>query len=705
MQTMKTLFTIVLACSAALCFSQPAAVKQRSVALLDCTARNNETSDGEIYSARHFLKLAGIPFVVTTNVDTAMQYGMIIASSRLQSSTMNQPERDSLAAFVSRGGTLVAPIVTDNALFNLFGVSAVASATTRYTMTFDTAAAPAECRWLNDTAEVKISLGRASYVNVITTRNYTIASGQSLGKYDDLTDAIVRNTSGQGTTYALGFSFKSLCQTNQLNLDYEAQRVYSNGFEPTSDAVMFFLKGIYTLKTPRAVWLHTSPGTSTTSLLITHDVDATTAYDTMSHYADYEFNIGVKSTYLITTHYINDDWLSDFYNASSIPKVQYVLGKGHFLASHSVGHFPDFDSPTIFPLGNQNNTQGNYLPYYPTNGPTAGGSVYGELQVSKQILENDYGVTIRTFRSGHLAYNPKMINALDTLGYTYNTTNAAADVLTHFPFRGRFDKNSNGMLSNTIWEIPMTISDVFQSNPIDNTNYPQKVAIWLDVINRNRANNAANILLIHPNRMYKLTAEMSLISQLPGGVFLSDIETFGDYWRQRDGVTFTSRLDGDTLTVIVPSALLPLDSMISFIADHGQLLDLVKAEDENGNPLTVMQSNWDDDDLVLHFAPQLIITGTPPPEDELNLVVYPNPLFIGAGNDRIALEFDAPAGNKVYAAVLDLSGRIIQTEQFVCSGEKRQYYELAAGNLAAGMYLIRIETTKGAATKRLLIAR
>lgn len=697
---MKTPFTFFLALIGLACFSQPAAVKQRSVALLDCTARNSETSDGEIYSARHFLKVAGIPFIITTNVDTAIQYGMVVTSSRLQNGTLDVSERDSLAAFVSRGGYLVAPIVTDNALFTLFGISSVTSATTRYTMTFDTLAAPDECRWHNDTAEVKISLGRASYVNVITTRNYGLASGQSIATYDDTTDAIVRNSYGQGKTYALGFSFKSLGQTNQLNLDFDAQRIYSNGFEPTSDAVMFFLKGIYTQKTDKSVWLHTSPGTSQTSLLLTHDVDATTAYDTMGNYADYEFNIGVKATYLITTHYINDAWLSDFYNASSIPKVQYVYSKGHTLASHSVGHFPDFDQPAVFPIGAAGNTMTNYLPYYPVNGPTAGGTVYGEAEVSKAILDNDFGVNVRTFRSGYLAYNPKMINVLDSTGYTYNTTNAAPDVLTHFPFRGRYDKNSNGMLANSIWEIPMTISDVFSTNPIDAANYPQKVAIWLDVVNRNRANHAPNILLIHPNRMYKLAAEMSLISQLPNGVFISDLESFGDYWRERDNVVFTSRLDGDTLTIIVPSALLPLDTMISFIVDEGQQLGLVKAEDDNGSPLTVIQSNWDDDDLILHFDPQVIITGKPGVAAASRFALYPNP-----ASDRVSLEFDAPPGSTARAVFMDLSGRIMQTESFTCGAEKRNYRELETGSLSPGMYLLRLETENQSETKRLLIIR
>src|ERR1043165_3477418 len=135
--------------------------------------------------------------------------------------------------------------------------------------------------------------------------------------------------------------------------------------------------------------------------MVTHDVDATTAFESMSYYADYESSIGLSSTYLITTHYINDGALSDFYNPGSIPKVQYLQSKGHVIASHSVGHFVDFDIDTIVPLGVLGNTPSTYLPYSSgTIGSTVGATVIGEVEVSKNLLEADLGATIRTFRAG-----------------------------------------------------------------------------------------------------------------------------------------------------------------------------------------------------------------------------------------------------------------------------------------------------------------
>ena len=411
------LTTILLFCGLA-CSANS---NSRTVALLDCTVRNAEANDAELFSAEHLLKVAGIPYIKTTDVYVAIDYGMIVTSSRLQSSTLVQAERDSLYSYVFSGGILFTPIVTDAALYNLFGISGEQTSTTRYTMRFDTVAANAECRWLNDTAEVKISLGRTTYPNIFTTRAYSVQNAQAIAFYEDSSIALTRHPYGSGKAYTLGYSFKNIIQNNLLNNDFDAQRIYSNGFEPTTDAVILFVKGIYTTHISYSAWLHTSPYNTRSSLLITHDVDATTAFDTMSYYADYEYGMGISTTYLITTHYINDDWLSDFYNASSIPKVQYLLTKGHKLASHSVGHFPDFDNETIFPLGNTGNTTITYQPYYANSGPTAGGSVYGETEVSKNLLLADCGTTVRTFRSGHLAYHDQMINALDTLGYVFNS--------------------------------------------------------------------------------------------------------------------------------------------------------------------------------------------------------------------------------------------------------------------------------------------
>lgn len=436
--------------------------------------------------------------------------------------------------------------------------------------------------------------------------------------------------------------------------------------------------------------------------MITHDVDATSAYDTMHFYSDYENSIGVKASYFFTTHYINDALLSDFYNANSIPKVQDVLAKGHIAGSHSVGHFPDFDDESIFPIGVLGNTATNYQPYNFGSGATTGGSVLGETEVSKNLLETNFGIQVKTFRAGYLCFNDKIINALDTIGYTNSTTLSAADILTNFPFQQHKERSTSGALTN-VWEYPMTISDVFSSNPITNINYPQKVAIWLDVINRNMANNAPNVLLIHPTRQYKLTAQQNLISSLPSGVLVTNLELFANYWQKRNLVSFTSTLVNDSLTVIIPSSLLPLDSMISLVVDSGQFLSSIKVIDDLNNPIQITKSNFNTNDVILHFGsfPE-IVTSTNEKiisKNSFYVNAFPNP-----SNTSCTIVFRLDSVSKINIELFDMLGNrlpIINNEDLNIGWQDITF---DTSNLPNGIYLYKVSIDSKSVTKKLMVS-
>lgn len=682
--------------------SQSFAAGQRTVALLDLTLRNAETTDGELYSAEYILKVSGIPYRITTNIDTAKKYGMILASSKLDvTTTLTTAEKDTLIGYVNSGGVLVAPNVRDSYFYSLFGISGNTSHNDLHLVHFKYFLNDPSFKWLNDTMEQTISLGDTAYPTVINSRTYSVAGALALAEFENTDVAITKNFYGAGKAYALGFSFRNLILTNQLNRDYDAQRVYSNGFEPTSDALVLFIKGIYVANTPKALWLHTSPYDSKTTLMITHDVDATSAYDTMSYYSDYENSIGLKTTYLFTTHYVNDGLLSDFYNLTNLPKVQYVLNQGHIGGSHSVGHFPDFDDELVFPMGAMGNTSATYVPYNSGSGSTTNGTVLGETEVSKELLESNFGITVKTFRAGYLCFNDKLPNALDTLGYQYNTTFSAGDVLTNFPYRLRKDRSASGAMTG-VWEIPMTISDVFNSSPITSSNYPQKVATWLDVISRNMENNAPNVLLIHPTRYYKLYAQQDLINQLPAGVFVTNLEEFAGYWKARDAVQFTSEIVNDTLIVTVPASLLPLDSAISFIVDSGQLLSHIKAQDDLGNPLGVTQSNWNTNDLILHFTsfPVLNNGWISAQQDKILTSCFPNPAY---DNCTIEFRIEKPCALKI--ELLDILGNCIQLPgngQYSAGWHK---VPCMTAQLSQGVYFYRISSGDFSVTKKIVVAR
>ncbi len=679
----------------------PGGEASRTIAILDLTTKNAETTDAEIYSVQHVLKVAGLSFITTADVNTAITYPIVIASSKLGSATFTIAEQDSLISFVNKGGILIAPTIFASSLHPLFGISGNTEATTRHRINFNTSLPNPAFRWLEDTLERNISLGSFNYPNVVSSNSFSTTTAVGLATYDDNSTAITQNNYGLGKAYTLGVSFKNMILIPQLNKDFEAQRTYSNGFEPTSDAWILFLKGICIGQIPNSVWLHTSPYDSKASLIVTHDIDATTSYDTMHYYADFENSIGLSATYFVTTHYLEDGVLSAFYNSASIPKVDYLLDKGHKLASHSVGHFHDFDDESHVPYGALGNTTSNYAPYNGGLGQTTtGATVLGETELSKHLLEADLGVNIRSFRAGYLCYHNKLVSALDTLGYTFNSTYSAGDVLTNFPYKNRKDRVSSGAPSS-VWEIPMTISDVFNSNLMSPENYLEKQATWIDVVERNTRNYAPTVLLVHPTRYYKLFAEQGLISLLPSDVTTFDIETYGDYWLNRNSVTFTSKLQNDTLTVVIPHTLLPIDTKISFIVDDGQSLSFIKAEDDLGNPIAVIQSLWETNSVIIHFGnytPLSIAEHSFSKENSVIFTCNPNPV-----SNTARVEVWQKTSGRLTIQLFDMMGKLVKTitNEGRHPGIYRETFD--AANLASGTYFCKVSVDGESKVKKVIM--
>ncbi len=569
----------------------------REVALLDLVPRNGDSNVSKLIATQHALSVAGVPFVTTTDLAVAVQYAMIVCDARIQSSTLDAAEETVLIDYVNGGGILLSPRVSESNLYPLFGITSQTSSTTHFTTEWNMAGGHPEMVWFDDPLEQTISLGRDTSTEMFHTKHFTVDTAAVLASYGDGPIAITRNQYGAGFAYQIGFSFKDVVIRNLLNLDYSAQRSYSNGFEPTTDTIMLFLRGIYTSRVPYGAWKHTSPYASDAVMMMTHDVDSTTGMQRMAWFAELEENSGLQGTYMITTHYISDAVAGDFYTPHTT-EIAEIHSRGHLLESHSVGHFPDFHDETVFPEGSPGNTMATYTPSY-DGSQTTGGTVFGEFEVSKLLLENDFGASISLFRSGHLAFNEKQFNVLALAGYDYDTTNSANDLLTNFPYQGVEDSNFSGALS-TVWEIPMTISDVFPDAPISIDNYADKAAIWFDVTQRNADNYASTVLLIHPNRDYKVWAEDLYLQSLPTTIMQMNPVAFGDYWKQRNAFSYSSELNGSDLLITVPDAQLPLNSKLSIVVHDGALLNSIEVRSEGNQLLSFQTMSWEGNDLLVY---------------------------------------------------------------------------------------------------------
>jgi hypothetical protein len=300
---------------------------------------------------------------------------------------------------------------------------------------------------------------------------------------------------------------------------------------------------------------------------------------------------GISATYNITTHQFLDDINGDNYS-SHIWQMKSLVQKNHVIGSHSFGHFPDFGSGEIFPVGEPLQNADSYNPRFSeADGQTIGGTVYGELGVSKMLLDNDLNYNVKVHRSGHLVVNPAQYDILDELGYRYSSSFTSPDVLTGFPFYMHQGRDINGAKLPII-EIPLTISDVFGNHgaAIDEFNWMVKAELWLSVLISYSNNNSMTTLLVHPNRKFKLDAMVHVLDHMPADIYPMELTHYADFWKAREQVEFSSTIADRVLKIYANNAFFANDAF-TFVFDlpHG----IESVELYNGNNQLVQHHQKD----------------------------------------------------------------------------------------------------------------
>jgi hypothetical protein len=290
---MYRVYTLLLAtfCSTTIIFTQNTL---RAIAILDLIERNGETNEADLISVKHLIDVVGVPHIVTTDLDLASHYSMIFCTSALRNRTFSDKEEDILEKYVETGGILFAPRIENDDLFALFGIDEYEESKSRHEIIWNSTSNIPALRYINEPEEFVISLGRSTIDKIFSTWGYLPAGAQTLASFADGTSAIIRNAHGLGQALAIGLSWKEVVLRNHINQDYEAQRITSNGFEPTMDVLMLFVRALYAEFHPYTVWKNTSPGISRAALMITHDVDSHTGMDSLHFFVDYEHANNIK---------------------------------------------------------------------------------------------------------------------------------------------------------------------------------------------------------------------------------------------------------------------------------------------------------------------------------------------------------------------------------------------------------------------------
>ncbi len=475
-----------------------------------------------ILGLQHALQGMGVPFFVTRDLDQALRHHLVILAEPLPPFSPDQVQN--LTRFVNGGGSVLAIQSLSANLGPLFGFSAAVPTRGHHKVIFVPHADPVEV-YLNRPEELEAPLGAAGYNDLFWTHSYTPTTATVLARFEDGTAGVLRNKSGAGTAYTIGLGFQDIVMRNQNNRDLEAERHYANAFEPGADIWMLLLRAWYESSQPGAVRLGTIPDGKNSVLMISHDVDWQDSFHPMLDFAAMEDRHHVKSNFFIQTRYVSDSNSRAFFSGQNVEDLKQIQSMGFPIGSHSVIHSAGFNK---FGLGSGNESYENYRPKATGFETAENATVFGEVRVSKQLIDGALpGHNTEFFRAGHLRVPQDLPEALQRTGYEFDSSFTAGDVLTNFPYAlplglSFFDDSG-------LYEFPVTFED--EEKP----SLEQRVDRALDVIRANAENGAVNVVLIHTNEAKKkLEAEEALLNQLPSDVSVTTMSSFAHFWRARD---------------------------------------------------------------------------------------------------------------------------------------------------------------------------
>jgi hypothetical protein len=486
----------------------------------------------------HSLKEMGIPFFITRDLGQALKHRLVILYPSVDSQSFTQIQAEELTTFVRQGGSVFAQNVFWGGLQSLFGFHNFAASRKRYHLAFSATADPV-MKYLNRPEEREARLGSEHYSEIIWSNGYVANSGaRVLARFDDGSAALLSNTVGEGRVYLLGLSLMDVVLRNQNNRDYEAERHYVNAFEPGADIWLLILRAWYETYAKDWARLATIPAGQRSVLLLSHDVDWENSFAPGLDFAHIEKANQAKSTFFIQTKYVDDANSKAFFFEPNLKILRELKLEGSSIGSHSIIHSRGFNK---FELGSGQETYRTYSPRGLGFDTASGATVFGEVRVSKELLDGEipHQDTI-FFRAGHLRVPDSLPEALERSGYQFDSSFTADDVLSNFPFalpQGLgFDEDSE------IYEFPVTIED--EEAP----GFAKRVPQALEVILANAENEAVSVVLIHSNESHiKAAAEQELLRELPADIGKTDMLSFARFWRARD------RLQWSVTTTAIPS--------------------------------------------------------------------------------------------------------------------------------------------------------
>lgn len=474
----------------------------------------------------HALKAFGVPFTLTRDAARAVKHDVVLVYPRLSGRVLSRKALRALAAFPRRGGHLIGVNVVGGGLEAVFGFERIAPARGRSAIELIPGASPL-LSLFSEPEERVIPLGRAPKgQDGIGTIGYLGARLAPLARFDDGAPAIVWRPIGGGGAYAIGFDIGDYFFRAHHRRHHDANRSYVNGFEPAADAVARLVRRIYRAATPTAATLGTVPQGKRVAVIFTFDVDYSESWENAVSYAEFLKSEGIRGSFFLQTKYVRDYNDSAFFDDTAVRVMRRLQALGMEIASHSVSHAHAF---RWMPLGDGNEQYPSYRPEVKARHKAEGGSVLGELRVSRYMIESLGGGDVVSFRPGYLAYPNALPQALEATGYRFSSSMTANNALGHLPFR--LNRDRTAAQETGIYEFPVTIEDDKQPPMGERTEDALRLAEKLGRY------GGSVVVLTHPNILgHKMKFHRNFVAAMRDQAWFGSLSDYGRWWAARDAV-------------------------------------------------------------------------------------------------------------------------------------------------------------------------
>ncbi|HNS11801.1 MAG TPA: hypothetical protein PKM97_04250 [Bacteroidia bacterium] len=488
----------------------------------------------------HGLKTIGVPFIITTDYRRALQHKVVMVYPLISGSVLSTEALHALAAFPRNGGTLIG-IQVLGALNEVFGFEEPVPSKQHFEIKMLADSNNVYTEQFKYQKELTISIGnKKRFKETIGTYSYSKTQLPPLATYEDKSAAVTQKLFETGRAFAFGFDIGYLFLKANNIRHQDFNRSSANDFEPTVDVILRLIKQIYMHNERNSAYVCTVPYNKNLAVCITHNINFHRALENSLAYAEEEKKLGIRSTYFIQTKYIKDRKSYIFSSNEDFKIIKGLHDLGMDIQSNGVSGSPTFDQ---LDQGTGAEIYPDYKPYVIAWDKTYGASIFGEMRVSRFLIDRMLpNINTLCFRSTYL-YTPFTYpQSLLGSGYRFSSSTSANSALSHFPYQLNYNREYDSELD--AFEFPVTNGDEFPPYTFD------RAASAISLAKKIASYGGCYIGQVHPNKI-GLRVQKEFVNAMKDDAWFGTIRDFGLWWAARNEVSLDINYEGGRRVVFV----------------------------------------------------------------------------------------------------------------------------------------------------------